>query len=309
MITLDFYNTEPIKRKRIVKAFRESNLKNRNSIKIDKIQGWCDKYLNDIHGKAYGFNEIIEAEPLELLKIKKYLDETYGAELFDIMKELSFSNKKSYIETTLYTNMSEDALKILFDNLNVKVCPYCNRNYVISNEKIRTCELDHFIPKSKYPIFASSFYNLIPSCSYCNKRKKESEFYFYPHNHVKSTDDTLKFSYIVLGSNFLSDTNDIKLELEVLDDKYNDQAETLNLKQLYENHKDMVQDVLIKNEIFSDSYINAICNDFNELFPTPQEVKELIYGMSLNSKEYCKRPMSKLLKDIMQEVSFSVVTK
>lgn len=309
MIALDFYNTEAKKRKSIVKDFRESNLKNRNSIKIDKIQEWCHKYLNDVYGKAYGFNEIIEAEPSELLKLKNYMDETYGDKLSDIMKELSFSNKKNYIETTLYTKMSQDALNILFDNLNVGVCPYCNRNYVISNEKIRTCELDHFIPKSKYPIFASSFYNLIPSCSYCNKRKKESEFYFYPHNHVKSTDDTLKFSYIVLGSNFLSDLNDIKLELEVLDDKYNAQAEILNLKQLYENHKDMVQDVLIKNEIFSDSYINAICNDFRELFTTPQEVKEIIYGISLNSNEYGKRPMSKLLKDIVHEVSLSVATK
>jgi len=53
----------------------------------------------------------------------------------------------------------------LIKKLNLSVCPYCNRNtiYNLKNNTKRTSELDHFYPQSKYPYFALSFYNLVPS--------------------------------------------------------------------------------------------------------------------------------------------------
>jgi len=300
MIAIEFYKVKA--KKESVKEFRINNLKNRNTNKLEKIQQWCEKYLHDVDGVSYDFNDVIEAEPAILLRIKKHLDETYGDDLYLIMKELPFTNDKCYIETSLYTNMKKGAKKILFEKLNTRVCPYCNRNYVFSNEKIRTCELDHFIPKRKYPIFASSFYNLIPTCSYCNKRKHEKEFYFYPHNHKKTTDETLKFSYTILGPNYLSDLNDIGLELVIIDSEYKEQAETLNLQELYETHKDIVQEILIKKEIFSEKYINGLYKEFKNIFSTEQDLREIIYGTPLNANEYGKKPLSKLTKDILDEI-------
>lgn len=57
--------------------------------------------------------------------------------------------------------------------LGVKICPYCNRMYtttLFGEDKIRP-DFDHFYPKSKYPYLSVSLFNLIPSCSMCNKRK------------------------------------------------------------------------------------------------------------------------------------------
>lgn len=66
------------------------------------------------------------------------------------------------------------------DSLNVRYCPYCNAE-TVGNAALKTrsggiklhqSELDHFIPKGKYPLVSLSLYNLIPSCSRCNSRFK-----------------------------------------------------------------------------------------------------------------------------------------
>lgn len=54
------------------------------------------------------------------------------------------------------------------NNTELKICPYCGNDKV--RESIRTKnELDHFLPKRKYPLFAVSYFNLIPSCHFCNR--------------------------------------------------------------------------------------------------------------------------------------------
>src|SRR5574343_160017 len=55
------------------------------------------------------------------------------------------------------------------EKFEINTCPYCNRNYILSsnNKKNVKPEIDHFYPKSIYPLFAVSFYNLIPCCQSC----------------------------------------------------------------------------------------------------------------------------------------------
>ncbi|HDI3248707.1 TPA: hypothetical protein PMC35_002182 [Vibrio cholerae] len=56
-----------------------------------------------------------------------------------------------------------------------RICPYCNRNFtpvvVMGGEDSARPELDHFLPKSLFPMFSVSFHNLIPSCHCCNHSK------------------------------------------------------------------------------------------------------------------------------------------
>ena len=58
-----------------------------------------------------------------------------------------------------------DSIKLLAPNDR---CPYCAQREVST--------LDHYLPKSKYPIYAVTPYNLIPVCSECNKNKKARDF-------------------------------------------------------------------------------------------------------------------------------------
>jgi hypothetical protein len=46
-------------------------------------------------------------------------------------------------------------------------CPYCGHR--------RVRQLDHFLPKSKYPAFSVTPLNLVPSCSDCNKDKLDGD--------------------------------------------------------------------------------------------------------------------------------------
>jgi len=95
------------------------------------------------------------------LKEKEKLNQILRDEVFE--KEYNnWSNRKGYGAYTFV------------QTLDLKTCPYCNRNYtfLVNDEtgKLRP-EIDHFYPKSIYPFLAMSFFNLIPSCSICNHTK------------------------------------------------------------------------------------------------------------------------------------------
>jgi len=67
----------------------------------------------------------------------------------------------------------------LYGRLNIRACPYCNRQFIdpiaIKNEeneeiekRHNTGDLDHILPKSQYPLYAISLWNLTPCCKTCN---------------------------------------------------------------------------------------------------------------------------------------------
>nr|WP_289766757.1 hypothetical protein [uncultured Acetatifactor sp.] len=58
-----------------------------------------------------------------------------------------------------------DAIKLLSPNNR---CPYCAQREVST--------LDHYLPKAKYPTYAVTPFNLVPSCRNCNSDKLGSTF-------------------------------------------------------------------------------------------------------------------------------------
>ena len=67
-------------------------------------------------------------------------------------------------------------------DLEVRICPYCGRNFIYgvgwdrSEGKYKTKpQLDHFLPKSKYPFMAMNFFNLIPVCTPCNSLEAKGD--------------------------------------------------------------------------------------------------------------------------------------
>lgn len=65
-------------------------------------------------------------------------------------------------------------------SLDIKCCPYCNRQYITvwreeSGTEHATADLDHFYQKAEYPLFALSLFNFVPSCQICNSRMKGSK--------------------------------------------------------------------------------------------------------------------------------------
>lgn len=54
-------------------------------------------------------------------------------------------------------------------------CPLCSVRYADT--------LDHYLPKSKYPVYSVTPLNLVPACTQCNVGKKIS----YPRNNIEQT--------------------------------------------------------------------------------------------------------------------------
>lgn len=89
------------------------------------------------------------------------------------LKKLFDDNKFSY---DCYKNFIADFFTKNADKLKIHSCFYCDAAYTgvfsTDEEVRRTFDVDHFFPKSEYPMFSLSLYNFVPSCQVCNSRVK-----------------------------------------------------------------------------------------------------------------------------------------
>lgn len=115
-------------------------------------------------------NEIFEEKVLsfELYKIEQYIEINDTANA-TVLKKLYTDklSKKGHVAREIYD-------KILFTAPKEK-CPYCNHRIADT--------LDHYLPKSNYPIYSISPINLLPACTQCNKGKTNS----IPTNSAEQT--------------------------------------------------------------------------------------------------------------------------
>lgn len=100
-------------------------------------KGILKKYYKGANGRIDNFNEIM----YDIFVVNGYENKN-GESGFD---------KRSFIV-----------------NSNLRVCPYCSEEVIEPTDNTKK-QIDHFLPKRKYPFFALSYYNLIPSCDTCNE--------------------------------------------------------------------------------------------------------------------------------------------
>ncbi|GGB43108.1 HNH endonuclease [Fictibacillus barbaricus] len=71
-------------------------------------------------------------------------------------------------------------------------CPYCDYHEMEFN----SASVDHFIPKSKYPLLAIFPKNLVVACTACNDRIKKEKLYIpIMHPYFDNLDDYFYFTY------------------------------------------------------------------------------------------------------------------
>ncbi len=202
----------------------------------------------------------------------------------------------------------------LVENLGIKTCPYCNRSYIsfVKNDEKKTRpQLDHFYPKAIYPFLACSFYNLIPSCSACNHMKSDDDSYkdekdgnlVHPYN-VKDSDFTFSYTFDNLDILKSIDKKNIRFEDEekikiTLDRKYEKNNKYFQLETIYQNHKDIVIELILKEINYPKSYIKELIDNH---FGTEEEIYRFIFSNYLLIDDFHKRPLSKLTKDIVEEL-------
>ncbi|WP_252213919.1 hypothetical protein [Clostridium sp. CMCC3677] len=271
-----------------------------------------------VRGSVFGdtYNEIHE--------IKQSLEKIFNYEGCFGKKGIKLSNEIQW-------NRHE----LLF-MMGISVCPYCNREYINNyfddtNKRKSTADLDHFYPKSKYPFLALSLYNFIPSCQICNSRfKGDEDFYeggyiypyeeefgdeakfktdFYTNEDIKKDEkellkeeDAYDISYLLGNSNNFKIEIDIKYSESEIGKKIYKSKNIFHLEDLYNSHKDYIREIIKKAIIYNESRIDELYAQYPELFNSREEVLQMVVSNYIDSAELGKRPLSKLTKDICEEL-------
>ncbi|PFB75355.1 HNH nuclease [Bacillus thuringiensis] len=234
----------------------------------------------------------------------------------DLVESINYIGKISLDKNDqfekMYTKFTKRVWsKSLLEKLNVRVCPYCNRQYTftLGNEGIRP-QFDHFFPKSLFPYLSVSLYNLIPSCSICNSKKQaldthENDFY-YPYEDEFSNDVAFQTKFIDTDFLYWTGMSDnFNIELVCRDDKHKSKIENvkkiLKIELLYRQHKDYVRDIIRNAIIYNDSRIDELIEQFPDLFHSRNEVINSIFMSNIDIEDWGKRPLSKLTYDIYAE--------
>lgn len=267
------------------KTLLDNEKKGRKKEKIEKLEIKLSKVIG-----INNFEEIAIADYNRLLEIKNIVDKinykTY---------KISFNNLKK-IFNSLYTKYRKTYARQLVEDLEITVCPYCNRNFINNTEKYAMAQFDHFFPKSKYPMLALSLYNLIPCCPQCNHNKLEKELSYSPYNKEFTTDKLLRFNII---PEFV---DGFEIGIEAKNEIIKENIDKLLLKEAYAVHKPLVKEIYLKVKMYSDCYIQSLNNMVKDsVINIDMTFDELWYGNYLTEDKYYLKPLSKLTHDMIED--------
>lgn len=187
-------------------------------------------------------------------------------------------------------------------NIGIKVCPYCNRQYITSytakdESDKTTADIDHYYPKSLYPYLQMNIYNMIPSCSVCNSKMKgkSDERHLNPY---KDSTESLKFEISLndFEGLYASEVKEI-----IINKQGNPRAMASNvvfkLDKVYQVHTKEISKLIFnikQYEAFKESYYkNTMGIDIGNIFSI---------WFDFLGEDPLDEPLVKLKKDIYEQL-------
>ena len=298
----DFFEIQKIEILKRIKA-----IKNQSTLKIKKKKYRVTKQIKTLLEEFEDESKLktlLLAKPDELIKIIQKYEANQNLRKARYTKEAL--HKILYRIFVEYGYEKIDKLQFI-DNINLGSCPYCNRNYIFTTSKKGSIkpEIDHLYPKSLYPYLACSYFNLIPSCPTCNgfgAKEAKDTFYVYPILNpytIKPID--FRFSIKAKRVEFIDNVKEEQynfndFEIDIYGNKAN--LDIFHLENLYKQHKDIVLELLIKKAYYPQSYIDELSNfGFSQ-----DEIYRYLFSNYNQDDDFHKRPLSKLIRDISQEL-------
>ncbi len=259
--------------------------------------------------------------------------------LFDKANEMLLASVKRDkrnvdIRYTDYSLLSDKKRHDLIDSLGLKTCPYCNRQYITSwtnkGKGKTTADLDHFYPKSLFPLFALSAFNFIPSCHICNSLMKGDRYFETIYPYEDSSENDVEFNirvkkskprdivdiWLGKGKDSLPDIRK-KCELTINNictdmsrkKLIDNEIDLFRLEELYKNHLDEAINVFLILRIYleEDFYrnnINSICEKIDmkvtdgDSKVTKEEIRCFLLGLVSDGHGEMDKPLAKLISDI-----------
>lgn len=303
-------------RKKYIEEFLSNNGYNTHNIN-DIIKDYAKDFILNQDIKVYiyqnednfiKFQKYIAKKVLNNKRLKKNRVR-YGAlyKIFDYRNMLTSQGKADIIK-----------------NLDVLVCPYCNRSYISNfrdnwgDDVERTsADLDHFFCKSNFVLFSLSLYNFIPSCKICNSLFKGDKNLDILYPYEDSYEDKAKFTLVDSGD--IVEAKDIygwtrgkKIDISYSTNLKNDKKEKIlreiqlfRILEIYQVHNDFAEKILYSKNILGGSIKENILECINRNLEEHDQLKitefnKFFYGIDLNNikKDIHKEPLSKLIYDI-----------
>lgn len=247
--------------------------------------------------------------------LKKTINSEINKELCRVFKGI---DKILYENNTIHSVISEFFIE-KSNVLQIKSCYYCNIDFVNVYKEAKNNKyhftLDHVLPKSKYPYFSISLFNLVPSCYTCNSKLKLA-------NEFSISDDLAKICPSSEGFN-LHENATFTLEFNVKDSDFKNKIEKVqqiedviidlknkhsnngvkefidifNLQGRYEYHKNICFDLIDKRKKYPDKEISDIASLIKRDILT---VKRDIFGTEIF--ECTNAPFEKYKQDIAEQL-------
>lgn len=275
--------------------------------KADKFNGFTfEEYYNHNYKQIlkYDLKDILCGDFEKLVEIKNKIGKKDGNK---IRSFFNYDKSKINKSSPLISKLQPKIAKFFEENIEVHTCYYCNIDFINKFKKGKETKngftLDHVLEKANYPFLVLSLYNLVPSCYVCNSKVKDSKIpfdEFSPTNQDFDFDEKVKFKSFITNTNLqIEKEQDFYLKLiEDYSNKYDKYIESLNLNDRYDYHKYKALEMIQKRREYPDSRIKEL-SDLTQ--KTQEEVKQDLFGVYLNEDSH-KRPLSKLIKDISQEL-------
>lgn len=323
---------------RIKKQKKKNDRKTPFSRKKGNEMTILSDYVKAIYDNYDGLNALLPSEYPQ--KIARHVEpKLTGYNIVDIWVKLPKKKLQKFadliVEAMQYKKVQKDIMPEYIREVGIKTCVYCNAQfattaslqeikyakkgmYTVRTKDAACYELDHNQPKSKYPYLCTNFYNLQPSCGSCNRRKNDGELDFSlyyeigdtrnkPIHFVMNPADVIRFRTTNNGKGIkpylCNEGTDIP---PVVSDKTTMAGKFVNMfgiQGVYEEHEDIVEEILWKHKIYSKGFMTAMENQIKTLGIAGFDMKRFILGGYYDKEDdFLKRPLSIMKNDLWEQL-------
>lgn len=264
------------------------------------------KYLELLLKK---YELIVKATPK---KIEGYTKRFNAIIDHDSMPKQHKEFKDFLIKHMDYKGLRGNLYPRFFHKLGVRACVYCNALLTVTsnvddNNKVSAgFEFDHYRPKSNYPCFSTSIFNLYPSCGSCNGRKSNNPVVFNLYSTIKGEHQISKFRFEIDRKTLAQykidgDANKLKIRFYEPDNAGFD--ESFAISEVYGTQIDLVEELIVKSKIYTESYKDTLVSSFQKLYKNKVGMSNrILIGNYIDVEEIHKRPMAKFTQDIAEQL-------
>jgi hypothetical protein len=115
----------------------------------------------------------------------------------------------------------------------------------------------------------------------------------------------MKFSLKITNSKFYHSTDGFEIEFQNVNNsiKVKNHLEVFKIKERYSYLKDIILELIQKKYAYSDDYLEDLYKRYEgTFFRNKEDLLRLITGGYISESEINKRPLSKFIKDISEEL-------